>query len=239
MTIPRELLRSAPRPVELKAAGKAMVVLALLLALGGVSGGTLLQIKTANDTDAVAFRAMNGMTAEGRIVTSEPRKGKNEARMTYEFRVSDVTYSGRLRQGGQLPVGSTLSIGYLPANPADNWAMGHEPKGTPFWLPSLMGLTALALAGCVAFSLRSQQQLLSDGRAAIAKALTCRRVSHGSHGHHYTIEYEYRQMNGLVYKGKLRNRAAVTADTDFILLCEPDNPKKARKYPFSFVRVAE
>ena len=105
-----------------------MVVLALLLALGGLTGGTLLQIKSANDADAVQFRAANGMTAEGRIVTSEPRKGKSDARMTYEFQVSGVTWSGTLRQGELQPVGTTLTIGYLPLEPADNWAVGHEPQ---------------------------------------------------------------------------------------------------------------
>lgn len=239
MNIPRELQRSSPRPVELKAAGKAMVALGVLLFLGGLTGGALLQIKAANDADAVQFRSANQMTAEGRIVTSEPRKGKNNARMTYEFQVSGVNFVGSLRQDSPLPVGSMLTVGYLPANPADNWAVGHAPNGTPFWLPSLLGLAALALAGCVAFSLRRQLHMLSDGRATVARALGSRRVSHGSHGQHYTIDYEYCQLNGSMFKGKLRNGTAVTAGTDFILLYERENPKRARKYPFSFVRVAE
>ena len=239
MTIPRELQRSAPRAIELKMAGKFYVAFCFVLALGGLIGGALLQIKSADDEARSQIRATSRATAEGRVTATEPRNGEdNQARMTYQFTVDGTARTGTFRQKQKMAVGDSVTVGYLPSDPSQNWALGHEPNATPSWVPSLMGVSLLASAAVVFFQLKRQKQLLADGRATVAVALKSKRRS-GEHGQYYIIEYEYRQMNGSMCKGKLRAGSAVTAGSEFILVYDPDNPKRAGKYPFPLVRVSE
>ena len=235
MNVPRELQCSTPRSVELTGLGRFVLVLSLLLAVGAFAAGALLWMQAERSADRVAIRGRDGATTTGTIETST--RGKDNWRMTYSFGFEGRTLEGAMA-GKRIEPGTPVRVGYLPSDPKDNWLVGHEPKPTPFWLAPLMGISLLLAGVLTQWKLRRQKFLLENGRAAVALAKTSKRVHRGKE-RLYATECEYRQPSGALVTGRLETRRAIPIDMEFVIVYDPDQPKRVEKYPLRLFRIAE
>lgn len=235
MNVPRELTRSMPRPVELSGLGRFVMALSFLLTVGAFVAGALLWMQAERSEERVAIRTRDGATVTGTIQTAT--RGKDNWRMTYSFGLEGRTLEGA-SAGKRIEPGTQVRVGYLPSDPKDNWLVGHEPKATPYWVAPLLG-TSLFLTGVmIQWKLRRQRFLLENGRAAVALATSSKRVHRGKE-RLYATEFEYRQPSGALAKGRLETRRAIPVDGEFIIVYDPDQPKRVAKYPLRLFRVAE
>ena len=235
MNVPRELQRSTPRAVELTGLGRFVLVLSFLLTVGAFAAGALLWMAATRSLERAAVRVRDGASATGTIQTST--RGKDNWRMTYSFGLEGRTLEGAMA-GQRIEPGTPTMVGYLPSDPNDNWLVGHEPKPMPYWVAPFMG-TALLLAGVlIQWKLRRQKFLLENGRAAVALAKTSKRVHRGKE-RLYATEFEYREPSGALATGRLETRRVIPIDLEFIIVYDPDRPKRVEKYPLRLFRVAE
>ena len=238
MTIPNELRRSTPRPVTLTATGKAVTFLAYLLILVALTGGAWLYTKAGLDANRRARHAADAIATPGEIVAVQKQSGK-DARwlMTYSFSVNDRMWQGRMTTRPPITVGRPVVVGYMPSDPGDNWVVGHEPATVPFWLGPALGVTGLAIAALLVWSIRRRIHLLSCGRGAVARVTDSRRVSRGPYGGHAQIlRFEFTLLNGAAFKGRIEVRGKVPqVNTEFVIVYDPDHPKRAARYPMPLV----
>jgi hypothetical protein len=245
MTIPRELLRSAPRDVRLSGGGRALAIFAFLLAVASPGIGVLLHMKAVRNSELASQRIAEGVTTTGRVTEIQLRKGdKNRSVVKYSFNVLDQQGqqegSARMRrrelQALQLHTGDPIEIGYLPRNPADNWMVGREPREGQYWMGPIAGVVSLAIAGLLMLLVLREKKLLTYGRAAIAKAKRTKRIRH-QHGTTNRVTFEFPMMSGAVRQATVDLRKPMAEGSEFIVVYNPDNPRRVAKYPFSLVQL--
>jgi hypothetical protein len=239
MTIPNELLRSTPRPVTLTAQGKAFMVFVCFLILVAVTGGIWLYIRAEADGVHDRSRAARALTTEGRILTAEHRGGKDSHWvMKYSFTVGGNLEQGTATGPRKVEVGTVVVAHYMPNDLSDNWITGYKPRPLPVFLAPLFGVACLFAAGLIAFSVRRQMNLLSYGRAAVARVTGTKRVWHGEGGRHIRVQFEFRLRNGSLRKASVETgRKAPAVGTEFIIVYDSDQPKRFARYPASLVRI--
>lgn len=239
-TLPRELMQSAPREVRLTRGGRALVAVAWLLAIAGITSGALLYREARRQADAfVAFdRAAVSTTAMVDRLWRKKGDG-NPAYAGFHFEVNGQRIDGEVRMRTSawrdLRVGAPLGVRYLPDDP-DRWAIdGGRDKGLPVGVAYVVAsIPSVASLLCMA-AIRRQRTLLSEGRAAPARITTLKK-RHGSHGStHHEIHYEFPLLGGGMAAGKAAApKSSVVGSTIFVLY-HPDRPSRNQPYPFSLV----
>lgn len=240
--LPAELRRMVPRPVRLTAAGKAVAVLALLLAAGAVAAGIGLYLAAERDRSRLEEIRREAVTAEAEIIAITRRRGRqDQVTVIYQYAAGGRTYRGgarlRRREAARLRVGERLAIGYLPSAPERSWRLGREPAGVPLWtapaVPAGLGLSAAALL----LVLRGRRRLLAEGRAAPARVIRTEKL--GGKQRLHRVHYEFTLPSGARRSGRFDvSGAPPEPGAWLVILYDPDEPRRQGRYPFSLVRVA-
>jgi hypothetical protein len=242
MVVPATALpRSVPRDVQLTFGGRAVVVVAMLLMLGGVVGSAGLYAvsrrQTATNRDLVA----HGGTTVGQV-SKLWTDGDDRHRVGYRFIVDGRTFDNRVRVPDgvrrALRVGSTIHVRYLPASPEIN-DLGGSPRTTiPLPIPFIVGPLALACGVLCLVGVGRQRRLLAEGwvTQAIVTGHSTHKSTHG--GTHRSLRYEFTLLSGAKASGKSETSSKAPAvGTTVWVVYDPDSPARNHTYPFSLVKA--
>jgi hypothetical protein len=239
-TPPAELIGSGPRETRLSGAGIAISVLAGLLILGGAAAGIGLERVAKREMDEQALLREQGKQAEGSVTKLwRARDKENSPMVAYEFQAEGSVY-GRsveapLAIWKRLAVGAPLEVRFLPADPARNHPRDWEESIMPIWVPFVLGGLLSAGGIVLAFVLRRDIGLLSEGRPAPAVVT---RYSNAGHGQK-NVHYEFPLLSGSVAKGKSGpTRTLPAIGTTLTVIYDSDNPRRNAAYPFQMVKLA-
>jgi hypothetical protein len=239
---PPGLDRSRPREVRLTAGGKAVVVTAVVLFVGAVAAGIVMQQVAQRQAAAQRLMLDEGIVVNGEVIRLWRSSGDSKQPwVAYRFEAGGSTYEGRskiaLSKWRALDAGAMLPIRYVPAEPEKSVLAGRAPGGIPLWLPSLV---AVAIAGCgwlCLVALRTERRLLMEGRPAPA-LVTAHMKQHTQHGTYRSMKYEFPLLTGAIATGKSRTSSKPPAIGSVIcVLYDPDRPKRSKVYPLALVRV--
>lgn len=240
-SLPAELTRSAPRDVALTTGGRAVVVVAWLLAAAALVAGFALHRESQRQSQAALDFDQRSVTGDAVVDRLWRQTGGEDkpAFAAFHFDAGGTRIDGEsrlpLRQWRRLSTGSTVPLRYLPDNPRRFVLAGQRPGGIPFAVPYVVSsiLSAIALA-CFA-AVQWQRRLLSEGRPAPA-VVTAVRKHKGSHGTtHRQISYEFPLLAGTIATGKAAAVAEVGARISVVY--DPERPTRNRPYPFSLVTL--
>jgi hypothetical protein len=239
---PAELNRSTPRAVTLTGGGIGMIVLAVLLAAGGIGGGIAFRISGQHKAAERRILESEGRDADGVVTQLWHNGGRDEQYMAaYRFSVDGRDYQSKRvishAHWRQLRDGSTIAIRYLPADPNRNSPVGDLPNPVPLLVSFGFAGLFLALSGVFLFMVRGARRLLEDGRAAPAIVPANQRVT-SEHGAHNVVRYQFTLRAGSSFKGRA-NRAKIPPGTIICVVYNPDNPRRNAPYPFNLVKVAD
>jgi hypothetical protein len=238
---PPGLSRSAPRDVRLTGGGRALVVLAWLLAIAAIPAGVLLSREARRQSDAAQAFQQRGAIATAVVDRVWRKSGDGKpALAAFHFDAGGVRIQGETRMQlsvwRELRAGSTVPVRYLPEDPR-RWVVegsragGRLPLWVVFFVPGL--LTVLGVA-CLA-AIRRQRSLLMDGRAAPA-IVTEIKKHHGKDGAtHREIVYQFPLLSGGVGSGKASAPKTAAVGATICVIYDPDRPKRNHPYPFSLV----
>jgi hypothetical protein len=237
-TAPPELAGSM-REVRLSRAGTAMIVLARLLALGGVAGGIGLSNLAASQDRRRRTLEADGVRVQA-VITRHWRTADRDSRpmLAYQFPLEGRIYTGqagapdaawlRFRQG------DPIDVLVLRSDPALNHPAEWRQSTIPRWLGLPVGAGLLALALVLQSQVRRQTALLVEGRPAPAVVTRHTRAKDGKRWH-----YEFPVPGGSKAKGScapVRDPPPVGATV--CILYDPDHPKRNAAYPLPLVRLA-
>lgn len=242
LQIPPELQRSTPRDVVLSAGGKALGTFAVAMLAGAIGLGVWLSTQARRDAEFRKQMQTGSVAASGEVTSLDRTRGKDAHWVvTYRYEAAGSRYVGHasvsLRSGSRFPVGSAVDIGYLASDARVSWIRGHEPRGTPSWVPLVVPLALLLPPFLIVFRIRCQRRLLEEGRPAIARVTAIQRVRH-QHSQGYRVSIEFHDMSGALRTGrfeKMQRPPAVGADV--VILYDPEERKRMARYPMSLVRV--
>lgn len=242
-SLPWELQGSAPREVRLTAGGRALVLLAWLLAAGALVAGVALYAEAQRQSAAALDMDRRGVVVSAFVdrLWREKSDDDDPAYVALHFDASGARIEGKSRMAlglwRELRAGSTVRVRYLPENPR-RWVVdGARRDRLPFWVAFLVSSTLAAVAFLCATAVRCQRTLLSEGRPARA-IVTAVKKHHGSHGTTHTVmAYEFPLFGGGKTTGKATVSKPAPVGTAISIVYDSDQPKRNRPYPFSLVTV--
>lgn len=240
--LPPELERSAPRDVALTTGGRALIVLAWLLAAGALGGGAALHVKAGRQSDEAVDFDRRSVSASAVVDRLWRKSGDgNPASVAFHFDANGARIDGESRiplgQWRRLSTGSTVPVRYLPDNPRRFVMAGQRRGGVPFAVPYVVAFILAAMALLCSAAVRWQRTLLSEGRSARA-IVTAVRNHKGSHGAtHREIVYEFPVLAGTKATGKATAGKTAEVGTTISVVYDPEQPKRNRPYPFSLVTL--
>ncbi len=242
--IPVELEGSVPRAVRLTRGGVALAIAAMLLPIAAVTAAILLSITYQRQARERDVRAREGATAQAEVDDVRITHGDHPRRIvTYRYEVGGVVYPGAAsfseRTHRELEAGSLVEIGYVPSDPARSWMTGHEPDAMPVLLVVAIPLILASIAAAMAFGLRSQWTLLTEGRPALARVVAHKHVHRDKH-RAYRVSYEFSTLSGATQAGSFEvAKNPPPVGTIVPIVYHRDKPKWSAKYPVSLVRPAK
>jgi hypothetical protein len=242
-SLPPELTRSAPRDVALTTGGRALIVVAWLLAAAALVAGVALHLESVRQSHAALDFDQRSVTADA-VVDRLWRKTGDEdkpAFAAFHFDAGGTRIDGDsrlpLRQWRRLSTGSTVPLRYLPDNPRRFVLAGQRRGGIPFAVPYVISSILAALAFLCWATVRWQRTLLSEGRPAPAVVTAVRRHK-GSHGAtHNEMVYEFRVLAGTIATGKATAGKLAAVGAGISVVYDPERPARNRPYPFSLVTL--
>jgi uncharacterized protein DUF3592 len=239
--LPPELLGSVPRDVRLTSGGVAVVVTAIVLAIGALASAIVMLVVYTRSESERQLREQDRVTAVAEVVQIAVGRGEEERRtVTYRYDVDGRRYTGtaRLRESDRrdLKNGDPIQIGYLASRPQTNWLTGYERRGFPIWTIPLVSLSLLLAAAAVARSVRRQRILLSEGRAAQARVISTKKV-HRDHGTAFRISYEFQTLSGAKQTSRCEvGKTPPPIGTVIPIVYHRDKPQWSAAYPLKLVR---
>ena len=239
---PPRLATSRPRPVQLTAGGRALVVVAVLLFAGSVGGGLTLLREAREQAGTERALVNRGVTAAGEVTRLWPT-GDNSRRVRYRFVVDGRVYESTERVSAArrrtLRVGSPIEVRYVPGEPQKHDLGGTSGPSLPIWLPFVVSTAAAAMGLLCLFAVQKQRRLLTDGRAAPAIVRSHHHHHTGHGGTHRSLTYEFPLLNGAVATGRSQTSSKPPAVGSVIcVIYDPDRPTRSMAYPFSLVQPA-
>ena len=240
LTLPPELMRSAPRDVRLTRGGRALVAVAWLLAIGGMTSGVLLYREARRQAAASAAFDRGAVSTTAIVDLLWRKKGDGDpAYARFHFSVNGRRVNGEARMRTsvwrELHAGAPLPLRYLPDDP-NRWAIdGARDRGLPVGVAYVVAsIPSVASLLCIA-AVRRQRVLLSEGRVTSGR-ITSVKKQHGSHGAtHHEIRYEFPLLSGRMAAGKASASKTAGVGGSIIVLYDPDRPARNQPYPFSLV----
>jgi len=237
-SLPPELNRAVPRPVRLTSGGVVVAAMAVLLVVEAFVFGTWLHGLARRHQHEAAEARRAATKTVGRITRSYGA-GKGRFRYEYRFEAEGRSYGGSFSTSRRAyAIGEPIEINYLPGRPEHNWATGYQVTGLPLYFGPLVAAASLAVAAVLGLYLRNQRRLLEDGRAVVATVLRVEPVR--LKGVRYRVHYEFPLLSGARQAGHfdLPSDPAPAPGTPIVVLYDPDNPRRQRRYPFPLVRVS-
>lgn len=241
---PVELQRSTPRETELTKAGKAVAVVAVLLAIAAFVGAVLLAQKSMRDAARWESWKAEAVGVQGEVTRiSKTGSGDNTRYwVDYQYTAGDRTLQAtahiRRERWRSLKQGDAIQVFYRRSSPATSWLSGVEPTGMPAWVPVVVALSMVLPVVLMIWQLRRQRHLLEEGRAALARVTKVSKSS-TQHGKMFRVEYEFTTLEGSVRRGRWdAGKGAFEVGQEFTVIYLPDEEKWNARYPLALVRVA-
>lgn len=241
--LPPELERSAPRDVSLTAGGRALIVLAWLLAAGALGAGIALHLEGERQSDASSDFDRRSVTASAVVDRLWRKTGDGKpAYAAFHFDANgtriDAESRMQLSAWRELRTGSTLAIRYLPENPRRFLFAGQRRSRMPVAVPFVVSFILAVMALLCLAPIRWQRRLLSEGRAARA-VVTKVKQNKGSHGEtHRAMDYQFRVLAGTTATGKGTAPKTAEVGATISVVYDPERPTRNRPYPFSLVTLS-
>ena len=232
-----ERFGTVPRDVRLTSSGWTAVVFAIVLAAGAVATALGLPIFRLREQAERDTFDRERVIAEATITGVRIERNKENRRrvVTYRYAAAGGEYESTARferndpretvEGGRLP------IVYLPSQPSRSWLLGRGPGVMPIWVLPLVPTALLLAAGGMAWGVRRQQILLSEGRFTTARVTSYKKVQ-GSHGHSYRVTYEFTTLSGRKVTAKT-DRTLAQDTTTVAVVYHRENPQWNAIFPTS------
>ena len=242
-SLPPELERSAPRDVGLTAGGRALIVLAWLLAAAAIGAGVALHFEARRQAHAAADFDRRGVTANAVVDRLWRKTGDGKpAFAAFHFEANGTRIDGESRMQlsawRELRTGSTIVVRYLQENPRSFLLAGQRRSRMPFAVPYVVSFILAAFALLCLAPIRWQRRLLSEGRAARA-VVTKVKQNKGSHGEtHRAMDYQFRVLAGTIATGKGTAPKTAEVGATISVVYDPERPTRNRPYPFSLVTLS-
>ena len=234
---PVELLSSGPRDIRLSSAGIVIAGLAVLMFVGAIAAAVgLSRLAAREDMERQTLRKA-GVEVPAVVTRHWHTGGKDDTpKIAYEFRYDGRTYHGSSQAPRviwrRLVVGSPITVRVVPSSPELNHPADWERETMPRFLPGMIAASLVLPGLLIAFIIRREMALLSDGRPAPARVTNCRRVKNG-----HRVKYEFPTLNGVVIQGRGEARRAQPVGATICVLYDRDNPNRNAPYPLKLVRV--
>jgi len=228
---------TVPREVRLTASGWVVVAFAVVLAAGAVAAALGLPLQRASDLAERDAFERERLVADATITSVRIERNKENRRRVVDFRYTAAggEYEGSARFERNDPretvEGGHLQIVYLPSQPSRSWVLGRRPGVLPMWLLPIIPTALLLAAGGLAWGVRRQQVLLSEGRFTTARVTSYKKVQ-GSHGHSYRVTYEFTTLSGSKVTAKT-DRTLAQDTTTVAVVYHRENPQWNAIYPTS------
>ena len=241
VALPTELSGTVPREVRLNAGGAALAVFAAAMAIAALVSAILISIAYTRSESDVQLREGDGTTVQAHVLQVATRRGEHPRRVvTYGYEVDGRSYTGRttLRQRDRRAIarGDPMAIGYLRSHPESSWMAGFEPDVIPLWVIPLTSGSLLLGAGAMAWAVRRQWVLLSEGRVARARIIAHKKIQKDKHTV-YRVNYEFQALSGATHVGRYDIRKGPPAvGATVTIVYHRDNPKWSAMYPLQLVR---
>lgn len=239
---PRELTRALPRDVGLTKGGIVLTVLGVVFLIAAVVAAIGLGSKATRESAERRLLDAQGVPADAVITRLWRGADKEESPMAaYEFTHNGTVYRHSTRAPWKvwrtLSEGSTVAIRFLPQHPENNMPVDWKGDGP---LPAVVPVIAFAIpafGGLVLLGkLRSDRQLLSEGKAAMGIVRKTHRSSHGQRA----VTYEYALPGGSILKKRSGpTRKTLEPGSMVTIIYDPDKPSRSAIYPMELVRVVE
>lgn len=238
--LPAELAGSVPRDVRLTGGGIALAALAVAVAVGALAAGIVMSVIYVRSGDAHRIRERDSIVAAAEVVEVVVRRGEEPRRqVTYRYEAHGHSYTGRtrLRKSDRrvLRRGDPVQIGLVPSHPEESWLIGYPPSGFPLWLIPLTVMFLLALAFLLAWNVRRQWTLLSEGRVARARVTEVKKVS-SDKGKSYRVSYEFKTLSGATHTARCEIGKAPAIGATIPVVYHRDQPEWTAMYPMKLVR---
>lgn len=113
---------------------------------------------------------------------------------------------------------------------------GYEPAGFPLWTIPIVALSLLLAAAAVAWSVRRQWVLLSEGRVAQARVTGTKKVRHDKRTA-YRVSYEFQTLSGAKQTARFEvGKTPPPIGTVMPIVYHRDKPQWSAAYPLQMVR---
>ena len=239
--IPDELQGSIPRQVRLTRGGAALAVTAVVMAVGALVSAILMSIAYQRDQRERQVRSRDTVIVPAEVAAVRVTRGDHPKRViTYRYEAGGRLHTGTTSVGEkthrEVKAGSTIDVGYIPADPAASWMAGHEPGGMPLVAVVLVPI-GLALGGvAMAMGLRRQWILMMEGRPALARITEYKKVHRDEH-HAYSVRYQFKTLSGGTGTGSFEvGKNPPPVGTVVPIVYHRDNPRRTARYPLHLVR---
>ena len=236
--LPAELTGMVPRDVRFTASGIVVVALVCMLILGALTSAVLLSIQVAR-----ARQPRERVSTLAQTVAIQLRRGEHPRRtIRYQFDVNGRGFTGSMtlpeRDRRNVLEGAPLAVEYVASDPAMNWIAGYEPRPVPAWLIPIISGALLAAAGAIAWGVRRDWVLLSEGRSVLGRVIAQKKVRRGEHtAHQVTCTFE--DFSGAIRTMRYDvGKAPPAPGAPIAIVYHRDNPRWSHVYPLTFVRPA-
>ena len=240
--IPAELLRSTPRHCELTVKGKFAVAAAVAMVIGAIAFSVAGYLSAKHASALQREMSEHGNVVLATVVKTY-RTGGDDKRdvFVYEFNIDDRTYSGKTEvESHRSPgyaAGSQVSVRYLPSRPETNWIDGYPHEGIPLFVIPIVSGAMLACAFAMFWNLRRQEELVAEGRAALAVVTSVKRTRRG-HNRRQRAQIEFDLLSGSRQEAYVEfGRTSPPPNSTIVVVYDRDNPKRLLRYPACLVRV--
>lgn len=242
-TVPPELSGAVPREVRLTGSGIACTVAAVAMAIGALVSAVAMSVAYVRSGEQRELRQREGVEVQAEVVEVARRGGENPRRIiTYRFEADGRSYTGsaRLRARDRREVGqlSLIAVGYVRSDPATNWMIGYERDRFPLFVIPIVSLSLLAGAAAIAWNVRRQWRLLSEGRVAQGRVTGHKKVFRDKRRVN-RVSYEFEDLNGTTHSARFDSgKTPPPIGTRLPVVYHRDNPRWSAVYPMQFVRTA-
>ncbi len=135
--------------------------------------------------------------------------------------------------------GDTVRVTFLPSNPEQSELYDRPSKPLPPWLPILVAMIGLGIAGVLACGLVRSRELLAEGRLAPG-IVTSIKITKSEEGHIRTIHYEFQTLSGATRKGKTNSHnKTIVPGSLLTVIYDPNHAARNALYPLRLTKVRQ
>lgn len=233
-----ERFGTVPRDVRLTTNGRMVMVTAIAIAAAAVALAIVLPIARAGQLAERDLEAREAVAAEATITRVTVTKGDNPSRaITYRYSAAGTVHENTVHVGMKrhrdAAEGGHLAISYRQSRPARSWLAGDQRWVLPLPVLLLVPAALLLIAALIAWRVRHDCILLSEGRFASARVVSSKKIS-APHGHRYAVQYEFRTLAGATVTAKTeRGRPFVDAGATVTVVYHREDPRWNAIYPLA------